>query len=87
MWALRGGAGWPLFVLLVRAGRSYGKLERGPRLGARVPFLLFMFLFLHPAVACFDEFSFEVVGPESAVFRYVYAVVFVEMLAVASANG
>lgn len=40
------GRGWlTLSVLLVRAGRSYGKLERGPRLGARVPFLLFMFCF------------------------------------------
>lgn len=42
---------------------------------------------LHEAVAGFDEFSFEVVGPEVAVFRYVYAVVSDEMLVSAAPHG
>lgn len=65
------GRGWlTLSVLLVRAGRSYGKLKGDPGLVLGSPFFVYV-LFLHPAAVGFGEFSFEFVAPESAVFRYV----------------
>lgn len=66
------GRGWlALSVLLVWAGRSYGKLKGDPGLVLGSPFFVLFVLVLHPAAVGFCEFSFEVVAPESAVFGYV----------------